>query len=76
MEELIGKVFDEFPTESDWDAVIVGAGPNGLMTAAYLASARLTRATPRMLRTRVGKGINCRGDTRVAPPGAGGQDFR
>jgi len=39
MEELIGKVFDEFPTESDWDVVVIGGGPNGLMTGAYLASA-------------------------------------
>jgi len=39
MESLIGKLFDEFPTESHWDAVVVGAGPNGLITAAYLARA-------------------------------------
>jgi ribulose 1,5-bisphosphate synthetase/thiazole synthase len=39
MEELIGKVFDGFPIESDWDVVIIGAGPNGLMTGAYLAKA-------------------------------------
>ena len=36
---LIGGVFDEFPRESDWDAIVIGGGPNGLMTAAYLAKA-------------------------------------
>ena len=38
---LIGGVFDEFPRESTWDVIIIGAGPNGLMTAAYLAKAGL-----------------------------------
>ncbi|NOQ43348.1 MAG: NAD(P)-binding protein [Dehalococcoidia bacterium] len=36
---LTGDIFDEFPDESDWDAIIIGGGPNGLMTGAYLAKA-------------------------------------
>jgi phytoene dehydrogenase-like protein len=39
MDDLVGKLFDEFPTQSDWDVVVIGGGPNGLMTAAYLAKA-------------------------------------
>jgi len=39
MDQLVGKLFDEFPRESNWDVVVVGAGPNGLMTGAYLAKA-------------------------------------
>ena len=31
--------FDEFPVESEWDVVIIGGGPNGLMAGAYLAKA-------------------------------------
>ena len=31
----------EFPPESEWDVVVIGAGPNGLMTAAYLQKAGL-----------------------------------
>jgi len=39
MDGICGKLFDEFPADSNWDAVVIGAGPNGLMTAAYLAKA-------------------------------------
>ena len=42
---LIGKIFDEFPEESDWDVVVIGAGPNGLIASAYLAKAGLKVAT-------------------------------
>ena len=39
MDALVGKQFDEFPMETNWDVVVIGGGPNGLMTAAYLAKA-------------------------------------
>jgi phytoene dehydrogenase-like protein len=38
---IIGKIFDEFPEESDWDVVVIGGGPNGLIAGAYLAKAGL-----------------------------------
>ncbi len=39
MDALVGKQFDEFPMETNWDVIVIGGGPNGLMTAAYLAKA-------------------------------------
>ena len=39
MEYDIMRPVRELPTTSDWDAIVIGAGPNGLMTAAYLAKA-------------------------------------
>ena len=33
-----GHMQEEFPEESEFDVVIIGAGPNGLIAGAYLAS--------------------------------------
>ena len=35
---------EEFPEESEFDVVIIGAGPNGLIAGAYLARAGLSVA--------------------------------
>jgi len=46
VKELVGRphpqsFFSEFPIESEWDVVVIGGGPNGLITAAYLARSGL-----------------------------------
>jgi phytoene dehydrogenase-like protein len=38
---IFGHMQEEFPKESEFDVVIIGAGPNGLMAGAYLAKAGL-----------------------------------
>lgn len=38
-EQPMLKMFDEFPAETEWDVVIIGGGPNGLMAGAYLSKA-------------------------------------
>ncbi|MCC6766250.1 MAG: NAD(P)/FAD-dependent oxidoreductase [Deltaproteobacteria bacterium] len=39
-----GHMQEEFPRESEFDVVIIGAGPNGLIAGAYLARAGLSVA--------------------------------
>ena len=39
-----GHMTEEFPDESEFDVVIIGAGPNGLIAGAYLAKAGLSVA--------------------------------
>jgi len=39
-----GHMQEEFPEESEFDVVIIGAGPNGLIAGAYLAKAGLSVA--------------------------------
>ena len=39
--DLFGHMQQEFPRDSEFDVVIIGGGPNGLMAGAYLAKAGL-----------------------------------
>jgi phytoene dehydrogenase-like protein len=40
-DDPFGHMQEEFPDESEFDVVIIGAGPNGLVAGAYLAKAGL-----------------------------------
>jgi phytoene dehydrogenase-like protein len=42
--DLFGHMQEEFPQKSEFDVVIIGAGPNGLIAGAYLARAGLSVA--------------------------------
>ena len=42
--DVFGHMQEEFPQESEFDVVIIGAGPNGLIAGAYLAKAGLSVA--------------------------------
>lgn len=50
-------ILDEFPERSDFDVVVVGAGPNGLIAAAYLARAGLRIAVVER-RQEIGGGLS------------------
>jgi phytoene dehydrogenase-like protein len=39
--DVFGHMQEEFPQESEFDVVIIGAGPNGLIAGSYLAKAGL-----------------------------------
>ncbi len=45
--DVFGHMQEEFPTKSEFDVVIIGAGPNGLIAGAYLAKAGLSVAVVR-----------------------------
>jgi phytoene dehydrogenase-like protein len=42
--DVFGHMQEEFPKQSEFDVIIIGAGPNGLIAGAYLAKAGLSVA--------------------------------